>query len=200
MLLSRGVLETLIKRHFPAPVPESGLLGIDWSLIDNDPTLPQSCRKMRRPRGPRKPRKSLPFQENSNNSDSEDSSGSPERSDSAVESSSDEGERSSEGSGSSSSESEEDADSDVNPFGSDFSGKDQCVVVSPVYADEIFFIEPWLQKKKVKGKSRKRQCSPTSSNPQKRKKNFSIKPPPHSSKKGKTKTGFNSKNLMFEQG
>ncbi len=54
-------------------------------------------------------------------SDSEDtSSGSPEKSDSAVESSSDED--SSEGSGSSSSDSEEGDDGNANPFGNDFAG------------------------------------------------------------------------------
>lgn len=90
--------------------------------MDNDPTLPRSCRRKRRANGPRKP---VGFQESElmSDSDSEESSDSPERSDSAVESSSDEGERSSEGSGSSSSESEDDEDNDINPFGSGFSGK-----------------------------------------------------------------------------
>lgn len=121
----RGVLETLIRRHFPVPAPAPGLSGIDWSLIENDPTLPQSCRsggtRKRRTRGPRK-RVSV-IQEEEFNSDSEDSSGSPEKSDSAVECSSDEGEQSSEGSGSSSSESDDDEDSDANPFGGDINGE-----------------------------------------------------------------------------
>lgn len=116
LLLTRGVLETLIRRHFPSPAAQPGLAGIDWSLIDNDPTLPRSCRRRRQRKKP------VGVMEASPDSDSDDSS-SPERSDSAVESSSDEGERSSEGSGSSSSESEDDEDNDVNPFGSDFSGK-----------------------------------------------------------------------------
>ena len=177
----RGVLETLIRRHFPTPSPEPGLAGIDWSLMDNDPTLPRSCRRKRRARDPGK-RMRMWEVDTPNDSNSEDSSGSPEKSDSAVESSSDEGERSSEGSGSSSSESEDDDDNDVNPFGSDYS-------------------EPWLQKK-AKAKKRKHLSSPSSnaSPSQKRRRNFSIKPPPHSSKKGKTKTGFNSKKLKFEDG
>lgn len=115
---SRGVLETLIRRHFPSPAAEPGLAGIDWSLIDNDPTLPRSCRRRRQRKKPVGQR-----EETFGDSDSDASSDSPERSDSAVESSSDEGERSSEGSGSSSSESGDDEDNDINPFGSDFSGK-----------------------------------------------------------------------------
>ena len=91
--------------------------------MNNDPTLPQSCR-IKKPRASRKTRLFLPEEEDFNFSDSEDSSGSPERSDSAVEcSSDDEGERSSEGSGSSSSESENDEDNNVNPFSCGFSGE-----------------------------------------------------------------------------
>lgn len=104
------------------PIPEPGLSMINWSLVDNDPTLPQSCR-MKKQRASRKTRLFLPEEED-HFSESEDSSGSPERSDSAVESSSDEeGDRSSEGSGSSSSESENDDDSNVNPFSCGFSGE-----------------------------------------------------------------------------
>ena len=120
----RGVLETLIRRHFPVPVPEPGLSSIDWSLMDNDPTLPRSCRvKKQQRRVSRKTDRFLPMEEDLNFSDSEDSSSSPERSDSAVESSLDDGEKSSEGSGSSSSESEDEEDSNVNPFSCEFSGK-----------------------------------------------------------------------------
>lgn len=90
-------------------------------MIDNDPTLPRSCRRKRRVRD-RKPAGSHEASLSAD-SDSEDSSDSPERSDSAVESSSDEGERSSDGSGSSSSDNGDDEDNDINPFGSDFSGK-----------------------------------------------------------------------------
>ena len=39
----RGVLETLIRRHFPTPSS-----GIDWTLFENDPTLPDNCRKRKR--------------------------------------------------------------------------------------------------------------------------------------------------------
>lgn len=117
----RGVLETLIRRHFPVPAPEPGLAGIDWNLVDNDPTLPQSCKKKRR-RATRKSRLMMLEEGGVGGfSDSEDtSSGSPEKSDSAVESSSDD---SSEGSGSSSSEDEDGDDGNSNPFGNDFSGK-----------------------------------------------------------------------------
>lgn len=124
MSFPRGVLETLIRRHFPSPTAEPGLAGIDWSLIDNDPTLPRSCLRRRQRKKP------VPGQAEEFMSDSDESSDSPERSDSAVESSSDEEGRSSEGSGSSSSEEGDDEDdddgdddNDVNPFGSDFSGK-----------------------------------------------------------------------------
>ena len=103
------------------PAVESGLSGIDWSLMDNDPTLPQSCKKKRR-RATRKIGHVMMDEEVSMFSDSEDtSSGSPEKSDSAVESSSDED--SSEGSGSSSSESEDGDDGNANPFGNDFAGQ-----------------------------------------------------------------------------
>ena len=36
-VLFRGVLETLIRHHFPTPV--SALASIDWSLMDNDVTF-----------------------------------------------------------------------------------------------------------------------------------------------------------------
>ena len=122
--LFRGVLETLIRRHFPTP--SSDMAGINWSLIENDPTLPRSCRKRKRPYRARQ-RGPLFQEDDPHSSDSDNSSGSPERSDSAVESSSD-GEDSSDGSGSSSSdERSSDNDSvdhpDYNPFGSDPSGE-----------------------------------------------------------------------------
>jgi hypothetical protein len=118
-LLFRGVLETLIRRHFPAPV--SALASINWSLFDNDPTLPRSCRK--RKRAVRRPRTTT-FQDDSIMSDSDDSS-SPGGSDSAVESSSDDendkGETSDSDSDSSSEGKSSSLDSDkedFNPFGS----------------------------------------------------------------------------------
>ena len=56
--------------------------------------------------------------------------------------------------------------------------------------------EPWL-KKKAKAKPKKTKPGP----PKKKRKNFSIKAPPTSNRKGcKTKTGFNSKSLQFEPG
>ena len=58
-------------------------------------------------------------------------------------------------------------------------------------------LEPWL-KKKDKPKAKKPRVSTPGK--KKRKKNFSIKPPPTSSRKGRTKTGFNSKSLQFEPG
>lgn len=58
-------------------------------------------------------------------------------------------------------------------------------------------LEPWL-KKKDKPKAKKPRMS--TPDKKKRKKNFSIKPPPTSSRKGRTKTGFNSKSLQFEPG
>lgn len=39
----RGVLETLIQRHFPTPSS-----GINWNLFDSDPTLPENCRRSRK--------------------------------------------------------------------------------------------------------------------------------------------------------
>ena len=112
---------------------------------------------------------------------SDDSSDGPEASDSAVESSSDEegAESDSEGAGSSSdknasdSSSDGEAKEDFNPFSE----------------------EPWL--KPAKPRTKKRRLSPAA---RKKHKNFSIKPPPTSSRKGKTKTGFNSKSLKFEPG
>ena len=81
-VLFRGVLETFIQWHFPTPV--SALASIDWSLMDNDVTLPRSCRK--RKRAAPHPHTTT-FQDDSIMSDSDDSS-SPEAGDSAVESSS----------------------------------------------------------------------------------------------------------------
>ena len=39
----RGVLESLIKRHFPTPTD-----GNEWSVFENDSTLPRNCRKRKR--------------------------------------------------------------------------------------------------------------------------------------------------------
>ena len=39
----RGVLESLVKRHFPSPST-----GINWSLFENDPTLPMNRKKRKR--------------------------------------------------------------------------------------------------------------------------------------------------------
>ena len=122
IVLFRGVLETLIRRHFPAPV--SALASINWSLLDNDPTLPRSCRK--RKRAAPRPRMTT-FRDDKDGvmSDSDDSS-SPGGSDSAVESSSDDendkGETSDDSDSDSSSEGKSsglDSDKeDFNPFGS----------------------------------------------------------------------------------
>ena len=100
---------------------------IDWSIFNDDPTLPRSCRKRKR----NATRRQGPlFQEDDpGSSDSGETSDSVRGSDSAVESSSDEGEESSGESGSSTSESEdgsqaEDGDKDdFNPFGADISGE-----------------------------------------------------------------------------
>ena len=46
VIMHRGVLETLIWRHFPVPV--SALASIDWSLFDNNSTLLRSCQKRKR--------------------------------------------------------------------------------------------------------------------------------------------------------
>ena len=43
LLCLRGVLETLVQRHFPTPSS-----GINWNLFDSDPTLPGSCRRSRK--------------------------------------------------------------------------------------------------------------------------------------------------------
>ena len=40
---TRGVLETLIRRHFPTPTS-----GIDMTLFADDPTLPGNRRKRKR--------------------------------------------------------------------------------------------------------------------------------------------------------
>ena len=40
---TRGVLETLIRRHFPTPTS-----GIDMTLFADDPTLPGNSRKRKR--------------------------------------------------------------------------------------------------------------------------------------------------------
>ena len=61
-LSPRGVLESLIKRHFPA----SSRVGMDWSLFDSDPTLPTNCRKRKQRGGPM-------FQDEEFSSDSDDS-------------------------------------------------------------------------------------------------------------------------------
>ena len=62
--LSRGVLETLIKRHFPTPTT----VGFDWNLFENDPTLPNSCRKRKRNNN-----RGAMFQDEEFSSDSDDS-------------------------------------------------------------------------------------------------------------------------------
>ena len=119
-VLFRGVLETLIRQHFPAPV--SALASINWSLMDNDVTLPRSCWK--RKRAAPRPRMTT-FQEDSIMSDSDDSS-SPEASDSAVESLSDDENDKEETSDDSDSDSSSEGKSssldsekeDFNPFGS----------------------------------------------------------------------------------
>ena len=142
-LLFRGVLETLIRRHFPAPV--SALASIDWSLLENDPTLPRSCR--RRKRAAPRPRTTT-FQDDTMMSDSDDSS-SPGGSDSAMESSSDDendkGETSDDSDSDSSSEGKSsslDSDKeDFNPFGSSgklyFIHRVHCICIFGVLILEI---------------------------------------------------------------
>ena len=125
-LLCRGVLETLIRKHFPDPV--SALASIDWSLLDNDPTLPCSCRKRKRA-APRPCTTVYKDDKDSIMSESDDSS-SPGGSDSAVESSSDDGDDKGEtsddsDSDASSNEKSSSVDSDkedFNPFGSTING------------------------------------------------------------------------------
>eukprot|EP00731_Ephydatia_muelleri_P023466 Em0015g1049a len=188
---AKGVIETLMQRHFP--VPTASEAGINWSLFDNDPTLPGNTRKRKRGE-----KRAPTFDEEEFSSDSDDSSDGPNNSDSAVESSSDDESSGKEGSRESpksdlvkgdddnedddddsdedtseDSDDDDEMDADLNPFGSD---------------------EPWLKKTKGGGKEKGKKQKASEN-----KKNFSIKPPPTSRvRDSKTKTGFNSKKLKFE--
>ncbi|XP_065892542.1 protein strawberry notch homolog 1-like isoform X2 [Dysidea avara] len=98
----KGVLETLIRRHFPTPSS-----GIDMRLFADDPTLPGNSRK--RKRGAH----GLFFDDDDDSSDTSSSEGS----DSAVSSSDSEDEAVAAASGSGSDNSSSDSDN-PNPFSS----------------------------------------------------------------------------------
>ncbi|XP_011404218.2 PREDICTED: protein strawberry notch homolog 1-like isoform X2 [Amphimedon queenslandica] len=169
---AKGVLESLIKRHFPTPTD-----GNDWSVFENDSTLPRNCRKRKRDYAV------------VNNEGDDDSSSEWENSDSAVESSEEEDEM---------------MEQDSKPKNDTETDSDTSQKDTDNKAGLLGFLGPkepnWLRMSKRKSKKAKLS-------PQRRVRkdgfprgNYSIKPPGNPWSPGKHgDLKFNYKTLQFER-